>query len=125
MLWRKDCQFHWYNRGFCTFEDFIGTFRAEKRKKALRERRKVFEGGVEYRTLSGSQMTRELWELVFAFSSRTFEQHGHEHYLTSGFFQRISATLPKAVIVKLATLKDVPIAAAIFFRNNQTLYGRY
>ena len=125
MLWRKDCQFHWYNRGFCTFEDFIGTFRAEKRKKALRERRKVFEGGVEYRTLSGSQMTRELWELVFAFSSRTFEQHGHEHYLTSGFFQRISATLPEAVMVKLATLKDVPIAAAIFFRSNQTLYGRY
>jgi uncharacterized protein len=124
-LWRKDCQFHWYNRGFKTFEDFIGTFRAEKRKKALRERRKVREGGVEYRTLSGAQLTDELWELVFAFSSRTFEQHGHEHYLTAGFFRRISAALPESVMVKLAMLNDVPIATAIFFRSNDTLYGRY
>jgi uncharacterized protein len=124
-LWRKDCQFHWYNRGYKSFEDFIGTFRAEKRKKALRERRKVREGGVEYRTLSGSQLTNELWDLVFAFSSRTFEQHGHEHYLTAGFFRRISAALPDSIMVKLAMLNDVPLAAAIFFRSNETLYGRY
>ncbi|MFL6575043.1 MAG: GNAT family N-acetyltransferase [Povalibacter sp.] len=124
-IWRKDCQFHWYNRGFKTFQDFIGTFRAEKRKKALRERRKVREGGVIYRTLSGSDMTTELWELVFAFSSRTFEQHGHEHYLNAGFFQRISTSLPEVVMVKLAMLNELPIAAAIFFRSNETLYGRY
>ncbi len=124
-LWRKDCQFHWYNRGFRSFEEFVATFRAEKRKKALRERRKVAEGGVSYRTLHGAEMSADLWDLVFAFSSRTFEQHGHEHYLTAGFFKRISAALPQAIMVKLAVLQDVPIAAAIFFRSRDTLYGRY
>jgi predicted N-acyltransferase len=124
-LWRKDCQFHWYNRGYRTFEEFIATFRAEKRKKALRERRKVAEGGIRYRTIEGSQMSAELWRIVFAFSSRTFQQHGNEHYLTVGFFERISASLPHAVMVKLAMFEDAPIAAAIFFRSRDTLYGRY
>ncbi|HEY5809413.1 MAG TPA: peptidogalycan biosysnthesis protein, partial [Povalibacter sp.] len=89
--WRKDCQFHWHNRGYVTFDDFMATFRSDKRKKALRERRKVSEGGVEYRTLSGQNMTDSLWDVVFAFSARTFEQHGHEHYLNASFFRAVSA----------------------------------
>ncbi len=124
-LWRKDCQFHWHNRGYATFEDFMATFRAEKRKKALRERRRVREGGVVYRTLCGREMTASLWETVFGFSVRTFEQHGHQHYLNAEFFESICASMPESVMVKLALLQDLPIAAAIFFRSHDTLYGRY
>ncbi|MBB6092305.1 hypothetical protein HNQ60_001151 [Povalibacter uvarum] len=124
-LWRQDCQFHWHNRGYTTFDDFLATFRAEKRKKALRERRRVREGGVTYRTLSGREMTDELWEVAFAFSARTFALHGHEHYLNVAFFKQLSRSLPDAVMVKLAMLQDHPIAAAIFFKSRDTLYGRY
>ena len=45
-LWRKDCQFHWHNRDYASFDAFLATFRAEKRKKALRERRRVQESGI-------------------------------------------------------------------------------
>ena len=45
-LWRKDCQFHWHNRDYASFDAFMATFRSEKRKKALRERRRVQENGV-------------------------------------------------------------------------------
>lgn len=124
-LWRKDCQFHWHNRGYRSFDDFMTSFRSEKRKKALRERRRVQEGGVSYRTLSGHDMTGELWDIVFGFSADTFALHGNEHYLNVGFFKAISATLPDAVMVKLALLHDRPIAAAIFFKSRDTLYGRY
>lgn len=124
-LWRQDCQFHWHNRGFESFDAFLATFRAEKRKKALRERRRVREGGVTYRTLSGHDMTDELWDVAFAFSARTFALHGHEHYLNAAFFRKLSSVLPDAVMVKLALLQDQPIAAAIFFRSSDTLYGRY
>lgn len=124
-LLRQDCQFHWHNRGFTCFDDFIATFRSEKRKKALRERRKVVEGGVTYRTLSGAEIADDLWDLIFAFSARTFEMHGHEHYLNAAFFKTLCATLPGAVMVKLAMLQRTPIAAAIFFRSSDTLYGRY
>src|SRR5262245_40153169 len=72
-LWRKDCQFHWHNRDYKTFDDFIGTFRSDKRKKALRERRRVQEGGVTFRTLTGAEMDEKLWSIVFGFSAATFE----------------------------------------------------
>lgn len=124
-VWRKDCQFHWHNRGYASFADFIGTFRSDKRKKALRERRKVQEGGVRFLTLPGAEMTPELWDVVFGFSATTFALHGHEHYLTAGFFKTLSSTLPDQVMVKLAMLREEPMASAIFFRSRDTLYGRY
>ncbi|HEY0682111.1 MAG TPA: GNAT family N-acetyltransferase [Steroidobacter sp.] len=124
-LWRKDCQFHWYNRGYRTFDDFIATFRADKRKKALRERRRVREGGVTFRTLTGADMDAKLWNIVFGFSAATFESHGHEHYLNVEFFRTVSEVMPEAVVIKLAEYQGHPIATAIFFRGDQVLYGRY
>jgi uncharacterized protein len=124
-LTRQDCQFHWHNRGYRSFEEFLATFRAEKRKKALRERRRVAEAGVVFRTLHGQDMDTELWRVVFAFSENTFQSRGHEHYLSTEFFMSIATALPQTVMVKLATYRDEPIAAAIFFRSNDALYGRY
>jgi len=48
LMSRLDCQFHWQNRGFRDFDDFLGTFTAEKRKKVRRERRRVQEAGIEF-----------------------------------------------------------------------------
>lgn len=124
-LWRKDCQFHWHNRDYQTFDDFIGTFRSDKRKKALRERRRVRESGVTFRTLLGCEMDANLWNVVFGFSAATFEAHGHEHYLNVEFFQAVSAVMPQSVVIKLAEYQGTPIATAIFFRGDEVLYGRY
>jgi uncharacterized protein len=124
-LERYDCQFHWHNHGYRSFDDFMSSFRAEKRKKALRERRRVQEGGVTFRTLHGDEMDAELWRTVFAFSENTFQSRGHEHYLSTDFFMAVAGALPKAVMVKLASYREQPIAAAIFFRSDDALYGRY
>ena len=53
LIERRDCQFHWFNRGYDSFEAFLATFTAEKRKKAKRERRRVAEAGIEFDTRSG------------------------------------------------------------------------
>jgi predicted N-acyltransferase len=124
-LLRRDCQFHWHNRGYGSFDEFIQTFRADKRKKALRERRRVREAGIQMQILSGAQVSASLWRTVFAFSERTFAVHGNEHYLNAGFLQGIAQRLPQSLLVVLATLHEKPIAAAIFFRSDDTLYGRY
>jgi predicted N-acyltransferase len=124
-LLRTDCQFHWRNHNYASFEDFLKTFRADKRKKAHRERRRVAEAGIHFRTLSGHEIDAKLWDVLFAFSSATFHAHGHEHYLTAGFFKRVARALPDAVMVKLAMYQQQPIATAIFFRGGDRLYGRY
>jgi predicted N-acyltransferase len=122
---RHDCRFLWRNRGYATFDDFLATFRADKRKKAKRERRKVEESGVTFRTLAGEIIDEALWRVIFGFSERTFLRHGNGHYLSVEFLLRVAAALPGSVVVKLAERAGEPIAAAVFFEGGGGLYGRY
>jgi predicted N-acyltransferase len=122
---RCDCQFHWHNDSFRSFEEFIATFRADKRKKALRERRRVAEQGIHFITLRGHEITAKHWQTAMHLSEATFHSHGHEHYLNVEFFQALSNSLPGAIMVKFAMLGEQPVATAIFYQGHDTLYGRY
>lgn len=124
-LRRHDCRFLWRNRGYRTFDDFVATFRADKRKKAKRERRKVAEAGIRFRTLAGEAIDTELWQVIFGFSERTFLRHGNGHYLNVEFLERVAHALPGLVLVKIAERDAKPIAASIFFEGGGWLYGRY
>lgn len=124
-LLRRDCQFHWSNRGYASFEDYLATFTADKRKKARRERRRVAEAGVRFETRFGAQLDEPLLDHVYALHRDTFLRHGHEPYLTRAFFGEIARTLPEALMVKLALHAGTVVAAAIFFVSADALFGRY
>jgi hypothetical protein len=124
-LRRHDCRFLWHNRDYRDFDDFLDGFRADKRKKLRRERRRVAESGITFRSLAGESIGRPLWDTIFAFSERTFLRHGNAHYLTAGFLAEVARRRPGSVLVKLAERAGVPVAAAIFFEGGGTLYGRY
>ena len=124
-LRRHDCRFLWRNRGYRSFDDFLATFRADKRKKAKRERRRVAESGIVFRTLAGESIDAALWQEIFGFSERTFLRHGNDHYLNVAFLRRVSQALPGTVFVKLAERAGRPVAASIFFEGGGWLYGRY
>jgi predicted N-acyltransferase len=124
-LRRHDCRFLWRNRGYRSFDDFLATFRADKRKKAKRERRKVADAGITFRTLRGEAIDAALWRVIFGFSERTFLRHGNGHYLNLEFLERVSRTLPGSVMVKVAERAGQPVAASIFFEGGGWLYGRY
>jgi len=124
-LRRHDCRFLWQNRGYRDFDDFLDGFRAEKRKKLRRERRRVAESGIVFRSLAGESIEPPLWETIFGFSERTFLLHGSAHYLNARFLAAVARRRPGAVAVKVAERVDVPVAAAIFFQGGSTLYGRY
>jgi uncharacterized protein len=124
-LMRRDCQFHWTNRGYTSFEDYLATFTAEKRKKARRERRRVAEAGVHFETRLGGELDEPLLDCIYALHRDTFLRHGHEPYLTRAFFGEAARTMPESLMVKLALRGRTLVAAAIFFASAQTLYGRY
>ena len=125
LLLRRDCQFHWRNRGYADFDDFLQTFTAEKRKKARRERRRVAEAGIRFRTLSGAEMDARTWRHVHALHTDTFLRHGHTPYLGVEFFLELTRTLPESIVVHSAWRGAQMVAAAICFRGEDTLYGRY
>ena len=124
-LLRRDCQFHWSNRGYASFDDYLESFTAEKRKKARRERRRVAESGVRFETRFGGELDAPLLARIYALHRDTFLRHGHEPYLTPGFFAEIARRLPESLMVKLALHGRTLVAVAIFFRSEDTLYGRY
>jgi uncharacterized protein len=132
-LLRRDCQFHWTNRGYTSFDGYLDTFTAEKRKKARRERRRVAEAGIRFETRFGGDLDERLLDSIYAFHRETFLRHGNEPYLTREFFSEIRRTLGDALMVKVAMhrpvqrpgMRETPVAAAIFFWSQEALYGRY
>jgi predicted N-acyltransferase len=125
LVLRRDCQFHWYNQGYESFEAFLASFTAEKRKKVKRERRRVAEAGIEFDTLTGAQLDNALWNTLYGFYADTFHRHGHEPYLNLNFFKRIGAAMPDQLMLKVARVGREPIAVAIFFVGENALFGRY
>ena len=124
-LLRRDCQFHWTNRGYSSFEDYLGSFTAEKRKKARRERRRVMEAGVRFETRFGGELDEALLDRIYELHRDTFLRHGHEPYLTRTFFSDAAKSLPDSLMVKLALHGHTVVGAAIFFYCEQGLFGRY
>jgi hypothetical protein len=125
LLIRKDCQFHWRNRGYTSFDDFLATFNASKRKKAKRDRRRAEENGIRFRHLKGDQLDDALWSVVYALISRTFMRRGSLPYFNEEFFRSVSRQLPENILVVLAEKDGDAVAAAVFFESKQVLYGRY
>jgi predicted N-acyltransferase len=124
-LLRRDCQFHWVNRGYADFEGYLASFTADKRKKVRRERRRVEDAGVHFQTLTGAQLDPVVLGRVYALHRDTFLRHGHEPYLSPQFFAEIARTMPESLMVKLAMHGRTVVAAAIFFVGGGSLYGRY
>ncbi|MGH8179710.1 MAG: GNAT family N-acetyltransferase [Steroidobacteraceae bacterium] len=128
-LLRRDCQFHWTHHGYASFDAYLDTFTAEKRKKARRERRRVAEAGIRFETRFGGELEPRLLDSIYAFHRETFLRHGNQPYLTREFFTEIARTLGDALMVKVAMHRskaaETPVAAAIFFWSPEALYGRY
>ncbi len=125
MLMRNDCQFHWNNRGYGDFDDFLATFTSAKRRKARRDRRRVREHGIRFRRCHGNEMSAADWTLVYTLISRTFMLRGSLPYFNLEFLRGVGAELPDNILVIFAERDNLPVAAAVFFESDTTLYGRY
>lgn len=124
-LARRDCQFHWRNRGYASFEDFLGSFTAEKRKKAKRERRRVAEAGIHFESRLGSEATQNEILMAWQLHRTTFLRRGNEPYLGAETFLEIARTMGESLLFKFAMQGEDIVAVAVFFIGGDALYGRY
>lgn len=124
-LARRDCQFHWSNRGYASFDDFLGTFTAEKRKKAKRERRRVAEAGIRFESRLGSEATQNEILIAWQLHRTTFLRRGNEPYLGAETFIELARTMGESLLFKFALQGEDIVAVAVFFIGNEALYGRY
>jgi len=125
VLKRLGCQFHWENRGYRDFEDFLSNFSAKRRKEVKRERRQVREAAVELRRIRGDCVEPDIWRTVYQLYRSTFARHGNYPALTLEFFEAIAATMGEQILLVLAERRGRIIGAAFFLVGRDALYGRY
>ena len=125
MLERTGVQFHWRNPGYATFEEFLGAFSHDKRKKIRQERRRVAEAGVTLRRLTGREASESDWDFFTRCYRRTYREHRSTPYLNREFFGMLAARMPDNVLLVLAEREGQPIAAAFDLFGAGALYGRY
>ncbi|HYN77207.1 MAG TPA: GNAT family N-acetyltransferase [Lamprocystis sp. (in: g-proteobacteria)] len=125
LLRRVGCQFHWTNPGYRSFDDFLATFTAEKRKKVKRERRRVQEAGVQILRRRGDEVSAVEWAAFHRLYQDTFDKRGGIATLTLPFFQEIGQTMGRNLLLVFATHHGGIVAAAFNLRGEQTLFGRH
>ena len=117
LLMRRGVQFHWLNRGYRDFTDFLSTFTAEKRKKLKRERRAVSDAGLRIETRHGDEIDDALWPAIHRHYRSTFERLGGYAAFTEDFFRSVGAALGRRMVVFCAFAGEQPVASAICYRD--------
>lgn len=123
-LIRKDSQFHWYNKGYNNFDDFLAKLSSRKRKNIRKERR-FANGQVVFQILQGDEIKAHHWDIFWEFYIDTSARKWGNPYLTRSFFDIISNTMGEKLVLFLALQDDVAIAGALNFIGPNCLYGRY
>ncbi len=125
LLHRVDCQFHWTNNNYTNFDDFLTHFSSRKRKNVRKERQKVAATGIQIEVLHGADMDRRTWALIYPFYAETFFKKGGVPTLSLEFFIELSEKMGENIVVITALYQQEYVAAAICFRNQDTLFGRH
>ena len=123
-LRRMDQQFHWTNRGYRSFEDFLGDL-ASRKRKAIRKERAAAADGLTIRTLTGSELTEAHWDAFFAFYLDTGARKWGRPYLNRQFFSLLGERLANRTVLVLAERDGRPIAGALNLLGDDAIYGRY
>jgi len=121
---RSDIQFHWENRGYRNFDDFLGEL-ASRKRKAIRKERDAAQEGVEIRALSGKDILSEHWDAFWVFYQDTGARKWGQPYLTRKAFDLLGERMGDKVLLILAFMDGIPIAGALNLIGADTLYGRY
>jgi predicted N-acyltransferase len=124
-LTRHSVQFHWINRDYATFDDYLGQLAQPKRKKVRAERRKVQTAGISLRRHVGAQITEAEWLLFDRCYRNTYAAHHSTPYLDLRFFQSLAESMADNLLLVIASHDGRDIAAALAVFDGERIYGRY
>jgi len=121
---RLGVQFHFENPGYTTFDDFLATLTARKRKAIIKERKAAQQAGLELRTVSGSDLKDEHMELLYRCYLDTCSRKWGRAQLSREFFYLLRERMADRVVLMTASRNGQPVAAALNLRGSRSLFGR-
>ncbi len=123
-LLRADIQFHWENRGYASFDDFLGVLSSAKRKN-LRKERAAAQAGVEIKALTGDAIGPEHWDAFWVFYQDTGARKWGQPYLTRKAFDLMGQRMAAQILLVMAFIDGQAVAGALNFIGRDAIYGRY
>uniref|UniRef100_I2PZ44 GNAT family N-acetyltransferase n=1 Tax=Desulfovibrio sp. U5L TaxID=596152 RepID=I2PZ44_9BACT len=119
----------WRNQGYGSFDDFLATLNANRRKAVRHERRALAASGVTVEVVSGDDIPDSFFPIMRELYDRTNAKFGPWgcRYLTGEFFEG----MPEAFRHRLAFAaaykagRRDPVALAMLAHKDQLLFGRY
>ena len=123
-LLRTGQQFHWENRGYDSFDQFLGELSSSKRKNLRKERASVREAGITFDWLTGADITEAHWDRFFDFYMDTGGRKWGTPYLTREFFSRLGDGLAHQTLLIMAKRDGDYIAGALNLFGEGVLFGR-
>jgi predicted N-acyltransferase len=124
LLQRTDQQFHWENRGYKTFDDFLADLSSRKRKMIRKERARAIENDVGIEWVTGPSLTEAHWDAFYRFYMDTGDRKWGSPYLTREFFSLIGERMPDETLLIMAKRNGRYIAGALNFIGSEVLFGR-
>ena len=123
-LQRTSKQFHWENRGYENFDEFLASLNSRKRKAIKKERRQVEEQGVTLHRLTGDDLTEDHWDIFYGYYVNTIDRKWGRPYLTREFFSMLGETLADLAVLVIAEHDGKPVAGALNLVGSDTIFGR-
>ncbi|MDT8408584.1 MAG: GNAT family N-acetyltransferase [Wenzhouxiangellaceae bacterium] len=124
-LKRFDWQFHWFNRGYRDFDEFLNSMRSKPRKNIRRERRLAHQDGWRYRWVHGQDIDERELELVSSCYQTTFALYRNLPILNINFFREAARLFGPRFLVCIASHGDTDLACSVFWKSDTHLFGRY
>ncbi|MDH3659326.1 MAG: GNAT family N-acetyltransferase [Alphaproteobacteria bacterium] len=124
MMQRTGVQYHWKNRGYRDFDDFLSALKSSKRKMIKKERARVRAQGLELETLTGEALTPDIWDHFYPFYRSTVDKRWGGAYLTKRFFREIGQLMPERIVLVMARHDGRYVAGALNLLGSDTLFGR-
>ncbi|MGN6466738.1 MAG: GNAT family N-acetyltransferase [Rhizobiaceae bacterium] len=123
-LLRTDQQFHFFNEGYSTYDDFLASLASRKRKALKKERREAVAAGIAIDRLTGKDLSERVWDDFFSFYMDTGGRKWGRPYLNRKFFSLIGERMADDILLVMARRNGRYIAGAINFIGSDRLFGR-
>ena len=123
-LARTGIQYHWHNRDYQNFDDFLGALNSRKRKNLRKERKQVLQAGYSFQALRGDDLRAEHWDRFYHFYRDTTDRKWGQAYLTRDFFDLLHERIRDHTVLVCAFKDGDMVAGALNLIGAETLYGR-
>jgi len=125
LMHRISEQFHWVNRDYGDFAEFLAALSSRKRKNIRRERTAVQAFGGTIHELAGDMIEACHCDAFWRFYQDTGARKWGMPYLTRAFFEEAHTSIRRDILLIMAERDGRYIAGALNFIGRETLYGRY